>query len=435
MRPLQQIIRRKRDGGKIEPDEAREIVLGFARGEVPDYQMAALLMAILFRGLDDAELAAWMDAMVRSGTIVDLSHVPGVKVDKHSTGGIGDKVSLCLAPLAAACGVPVPMMSGRGLGHTGGTLDKLESIPGFRTDQPVERFRAIVAECGLALVGQTSDLAPADRRIYALRDVTATVESVPLITASILSKKIAEGADALVMDVKTGDGAFMKTLDDARSLARSLAGAARACGKPLVALVTDMSRPLGRAAGNALEAIEAIETLKGRGPADLVEITLALGAEMLVLGARAADAAEGRERLRRAIADGSGLDRFRRVVEAQGGDPRALDDYARFPRAPRMTPVRADRAGWIARMACEEIGWLNVELGAGRRTADDVVDPSVGFVFERKTGDRVETGDTIAVVHHRNDQAAGGPIARLAAAIRVSDERPEPTPLVIDRIP
>jgi len=434
MLPLPQIIRRKRDGGRLTPDEISTIVLGFARGEVPDYQMSALLMAIVFRGLDTDELRAWLDAMVRSGTVVDLSHVPGVKVDKHSTGGVGDKVSLCLAPLVAACGVPVPMMSGRGLGHTGGTLDKLEAIPGFRTDLPVDRFREIVASCGVAMVGQTADLAPADRRIYALRDVTGTVESVPLITASILSKKVAEGADALVLDVKVGDGAFMKTIDDARRLARTLVAAAHAYGKPLTALLTRMDRPLGRAAGNALETIEAIEVLRGGGPADLVELTLALGAEMLQLGGRAAGEAEGRARLRAAIADGSGLERFRRMVEAQGGDPRALDDVGRFPRAARRTVVRAARGGWITRIACEAVGWLNVELGAGRRAAGDRVDPAVGFEFERNVGDRVERGEPLVVVHHRDEPAAADVVRRLGEAIAIGDEPPPDVPLVLERI-
>ncbi|MBN1773163.1 MAG: thymidine phosphorylase, partial [Deltaproteobacteria bacterium] len=421
MLPMPQIIRRKRDGGRLAPDEVREIVLGFARGELPDYQMSALLMAIVFRGLETDELRAWLDAMVRSGVVVDLSHVPGTKVDKHSTGGVGDKISLCLAPLVAACGVPVPMMSGRGLGHTGGTLDKLEAIPGFRTDLPVERFREIVAECGVAMVGQTAELAPADRRIYALRDVTATVESVPLITASILSKKLAEGADALVLDVKVGDGAFMKTVDDARTLARALVAAAHAYDKPLTALLTRMDRPLGRAAGNALETIEALEVLRGRGPADVLELTLALGAEMLRLGGRAADETEARAKLQAAIADGSGLERFRRMVEAQGGDPRALDDDGRLARAPRQTVLRAPRAGWITHIACETVGWLNVELGAGRRVSSDAVDPGVGFEFERNVGDRVERNDPLVVVHHRDEPAAADVVRRLGEAIAIGD--------------
>jgi len=432
--PLPQIIRRKRDGGRLTPDEVRSLVLGFARDEIPDYQMSALLMAIFFRGLEPDELAAWLDAMVRSGTIVDLSHIPGPKVDKHSTGGVGDKVSLCLAPLAAACGVSVPMMSGRGLGHTGGTLDKLEAIPGFRTDQTVERFREIVGRCGLALVGQTAELAPADRRLYALRDVTGTIDSVPLITASILSKKLAEGADALVLDVKVGDGAFMKDREKARALARSLVAAAHANGKPLTALLTRMDRPLGKTAGNALEAIEAIEVLKGRGPADLVELTLALGAEMLLLGKQAADEADARARLRRAIADGSGLERFRAVVEAQGGDPKVLDDYGRFPRAPRQTAVRAARSGWIAKIGCEAVGWLNVELGAGRRVSSDAVDPAVGFVFEKNVGDRVEAGEPLVVVHHRDQPAAADVIRRLGETIAIGDEPPAAAPLILERI-
>ena len=333
------IIRKKRDGVALSDEEIRAFLAGYTDGSIPDYQAAALAMAVFFRGLDPRELATWTDAMLHSGDVIDLSDLPGRKVDKHSTGGVGDKVSLCLAPIVAACGVKVPMVSGRGLGHTGGTLDKLEAIPGFTVDLPLARFREIVADVGLCLIGQTERLAPADRKLYALRDVTATVESIPLIASSILSKKLAEGIDALVLDVKVGRGAFMKTEDDARILARTMVDIGTRVGKQVVALLTDMSQPLGLAVGNALEVVEALEVLRGGGPADLVEITLALAAEMLVLGGVADDLDAGRARALEAIADGSALERMRRLVAAQGGDPSVIDDPANPPDGP------AHRAG------------------------------------------------------------------------------------------
>ena len=430
-----ELIHRKRDGEALPAAEIRALVDGFTRGEVPEYQMAAFCMAVFFRGMDDAEVGALTDAMLRSGDVLDLSDVPGAKVDKHSTGGVGDKVSLALAPLAAACGVRVPMISGRGLGHTGGTLDKLEAIPGFRVDLPVERFRALVHDVGAALIGQTARLAPADRKLYALRDVTATVESIPLIAASIMSKKLAEGIDALVLDVKVGSGAFMKRLEDARALARTLAAIGRGMGKRVSALVTRMDEPLGRAVGNALEVAEVVELLRGAGPADLREVTVELTAEMLVLGGVARDAADGRARVARAIADGAGLAKLEQIVAAQGGDPAAIRDPARLPRARGTYEVPARVAGIVGAIDVEALGLAAVALGAGRRRIEDRVDPAVGLVVRKKLGDRVDAGEPLCVVH---EGAASEPrdriSARVQAAYAIGATAPQVRPLVLERL-
>ena len=434
MRPYE-VIHAKRDGRPIPAAELAALVDGFTRGEVPDYQMAAFCMAVFFRGMDAEEVSALTEAMLRSGDVLDLSDVPGAKVDKHSTGGVGDKVSLALAPLVAACGVRVPMISGRGLGHTGGTLDKLEAIPGFRTDLPPDRFRALVREVGACLVGQTARLAPADRRLYALRDVTATVESIPLIAASIMSKKLAEGIDALALDVKVGPGAFMKRTEDARALARTLAGIGRAAGKRVTALLTDMSQPLGRAVGNALEVLEAVELLRGAGPPDLREVTVALGAEMLCLGGAAPDRPAARRAVEAAIADGRGLAKLEEIVRAQGGDPAFLRDPARLPRAPRLFEVPAPAAGFVRGIDAEAIGLAAVALGAGRARVEDRVDPAVGIVVRRRIGDRVERGEPLCTVHEGD---RGEPrervAARLAGAFRIGAEPAAPPPLVLERI-
>ncbi len=434
MRPYE-VIHAKRDGRPIPAADLAALVDGFTRGEVPDYQMAAFCMAVFFRGMDADEVSALTEAMLRSGDVLDLSDVPGAKVDKHSTGGVGDKVSLALAPLVAACGVRVPMISGRGLGHTGGTLDKLEAIPGFRTDLPPDRFRALVREVGACLVGQTARLAPADRRLYALRDVTATVESIPLIAASIMSKKLAEGIDALVLDVKVGPGAFMKRVEDARALARTLAGIGRAAGKKVTALLTDMSQPLGRAVGNALEVLEAVDCLRGGGPPDLREVTVALGAEMLLLGGAAADRPAARRAIEAAIADGRGLAKLEEIVRAQGGDPAFLRDPARLPRASRTWDLPAPAAGFVRAVDCEAIGLAAVALGAGRARVEDRVDPAVGFVVHRRIGDRVERGEPLCTVH-QGDRGEGreGIALRLLGAFRIGDEPAAPPPLVLERI-
>jgi pyrimidine-nucleoside phosphorylase len=429
-----EVIQAKRDGRSIPPADLAALVDGFTRGEIPDYQMAAFCMAVFFRGMDDAEVSALTDAMLRSGDVLDLSDVPGPKVDKHSTGGVGDKVSLALAPLAAACGVKVPMISGRGLGHTGGTLDKLEAIPGFRTDLPVDRFRALVREVGACLIGQTARLAPADRRLYALRDVTATVESIPLIAASIMSKKLAEGIDALVLDVKVGSGAFMKTLGDARALARTLAAIGRGMGKRVSALLTDMSQPLGRAVGNALEVVETVELLRGAGPPDLRELTLELTGEMLVVGGLAADRGAARARVARAIADGSGLAKLEEIVRAQGGDPRALSDPERLPRAPRTYDVGAPAAGIVEAIDAQALGLAAVALGAGRARVEDRVDPAVGLVVHRRLGDRVARGEPLCTVHEGDrSEPRAHVMARLEAAFRIGRAATAP-PLVLERL-
>ncbi len=434
MRPYE-LIHRKRDGGTLTAAEIGALVRGYTAGEIPDYQLAAFCMAVFFRGMDDGEVRALTEAMLRSGDVLDLSAIPGVKVDKHSTGGVGDKVSLPLAPLAAACGVRVPMVSGRGLGHTGGTLDKLEAIPGFRVDLPVERFTALVRDLGVGLIGQTARIAPADKKLYALRDVTATVESIPLIAGSIMSKKLAEGIDALVLDVKVGRGAFMKTLPEARRLAETLAGIGRGMGKRVTALVTAMDQPLGLAVGNALEVVESVALLRGGGPPDLRELTVALGAEMVLLAGLAPDLAAARARVERAIADGSGLARFRAVVEAQGGDPRTVDDPGLLPRAAEVLPIPAPRDGVVEAIDAEAVGLAAMALGAGRARVEDRVDPAVGVVLRAKVGDRVVRGEPLCHVH-RNPGGEAQPLvaARLLGAYRVGEGPAPATPLVLERM-
>jgi len=429
-----ELLAAKRDGHALHADEIRGLIDGFVGGSVADYQMSAFAMAVFFRGMTRDETVALTLAMRDSGLVVDLSDVPAVKVDKHSTGGVGDKVSICLAPLVAACGVAVPMVSGRGLGHTGGTLDKLEAIPGFSVNLPIGEYRRIVREVGTCMIGQTAEIAPADKRLYALRDVTATVESIPLIVASILSKKLAEGIDGLVLDVKVGSGAFMKTEAQARELATALVEVAKGAGKKCVAWLTRMDRPLGRAVGNALETIEAFEVLHGRGPEDLVEVTLALGASMLVFGGVARTEEEARARLRAAIADGSAAAVARRMVTAQGGDPRAVDDPAVFAKAPLQRPLLAPRSGFITAIDTHAVGVAGVALGAGRVRAEDTVDSSVGFVFARNVGDAVAAGDVLAWVHAQDARRADEAAARVGAAITLGDAAPPGVPLLIGRV-
>ena len=431
-----ELIHRKRDGGRLAPAELGALIQGYVAGEIPDYQLAAFCMAVFFRGLDEEETGALTDAMLRSGDVLDLSALPGVKVDKHSTGGVGDKVSLPLAPLAAACGVKVPMVSGRGLGHTGGTLDKLEAIPGFRVDLPVERFVELVRDHGLGLIGQTARIAPADKKLYALRDVTATVESIPLIAASIMSKKLAEGIDALVLDVKVGRGAFMKTREEARRLALALIGIGRRTGKRVTALLTAMEQPLGLAVGNALEVVESIELLRGGGPADLREVTVALGAEMVLLARLAPDLPAARAAIEKAIDDGRGLAKLRDIVAAQGGDPRAIDDPGRLPRAAQVIPVEAEADGVVTALDAEAVGLAAMALGAGRARVEDRVDPAVGVVLVRKVGDRVVRGEPLCLVH-RNP--GGEPQARVAERLRAAyrieaSGQADPGPLVLERM-
>ncbi len=428
------LIVKKRDGGALSRDEIQTMVDGVTRGTIPDYQVSAWLMAVCLKGMTSEETAWLTDAMVSSGVRVDLRDIPGAKVDKHSTGGVGDKTSLILAPLAAACGVLVPMMSGRGLGHTGGTLDKLEAIPGFRVGLTTDEMKAALRRTGVALIGQTAEIAPADKRLYAMRDVTGTVESIPLISASIMSKKIAEGIDALVLDVKTGRGAFMKTAEASRRLAESLVAIGKASGVRTEAVITAMDAPLGRAVGNALEVAECIDVLKGGGPADLVEVSLELTARMLVLGRAAKDRAQAEARVRAAIASGEGLDRFRRIVENQGGDARVVDDPSRLPTSAHRSMVAADRSGYVASVDAGLVGRASVFLGAGRDRVDDPVDPAVGIIVLAKPGDRVAAGDGLFELHYgdaaRRDQA----VALLAQAVGVSDTLPAPSPLVVGEV-
>ena len=427
------LIERKRDGAPLSPEEWRSLIGAYVAGEVPDYQMAALLMAVFFRGLEPAELEALTEAMLASGRRLDFAGIGRPVVDKHSTGGVGDKTSLLLAPILAACGCAVPMMSGRGLGHTGGTLDKLEAISGFRVDLPLEAAQAQVRALGCALIGQTPEIAPADKRIYALRDVTATVESIPLIAASIMSKKLAEGLDALVLDVKTGSGAFMPQLDDGIALARTMIGLGEARGCRTVALITAMDRPLGRACGNAVEVEEAIEGLRGRGPADLMEVTRALGTEMLLVTGRAGDAAAAQVMLDDAIASGAALERFARVVEAQGGNPRVVDDPAVLPQAPVERVWEAPRDGIVESVEPRTIGRALIALGGGRTEVTDDIDPAVGFVITARPGDRVTRGEPLATILARTAADADQAAVALGRAVRIG-EQAAPLPLVSHRI-
>lgn len=430
----QHIIAKKRDGHVLTREEIGAFVRGATDGSWADYQLSAMLMAIFLRGMTPEETADYTDAMMRSGTVADLAAVPGVKVDKHSTGGVGDKVSIPLAPMVAACGVPVPMISGRGLGHSGGTLDKLESIPGFRTDLSLADYGAQVARIGCALIGQTKDLAPADKKLYALRDVTATVECIPLICGSILSKKLAEGIDALVLDVKFGRGAFMKTPAEARRLAEALVRVGRAGGKQVRAVLTAMEQPLGRAVGNALEVAESIACLRGEGPADLMEVTYELGAHMLVLGRAADDLAAARSKLARVVADGSALAKLRAIVAAQGGDARVVDEPTRLPQARLKVALTAPRAGAVADVDAMGVALAALRLGAGRARAEDRIDPAVGVGDLVKVGERVAAGGRLATLHANDETALAEARTMLAAAITVGDTAPAPVALIAETI-
>ncbi|MBK8856196.1 MAG: thymidine phosphorylase [Opitutaceae bacterium] len=430
----QHVIARKRDGQVLSRDEIAAFVRGATDGSWADYQLSALLMAIYLRGLSPEETAHYTDAMMRSGVVADLASVPGIKVDKHSTGGVGDKVSIPLAPIVVACGVPVPMISGRGLGHSGGTLDKLESIPGFRTDLSLDAYRAQVAKVGCALIGQTRDLAPADKKLYALRDVTATVECIPLICGSILSKKLAEGIDALVLDVKFGRGAFMKTKADARQLAAALVAVGRAGGKQVRALLTAMHEPLGRTVGNALEVTESIACLRGEGPADLWQVTQALGAQMLMLGGVAANVTEAEEKLQAAVASGRATAKFREIIIAQGGDGRVVDEPSRLPQARLQVPLTAAVDGYVSDVDAMGVALAALRLGAGRARAEDNVDPAVGVSGLVKMGERVSAGSPLCVIHANDPTALAEARAMLAKAIVVGNEPGVPPGLVDELI-
>ncbi|WP_274651714.1 pyrimidine-nucleoside phosphorylase [Paenibacillus humicola] len=427
------LIQKKRNGGQLTDDELSFLVDGYCRGGIPDYQMSAWAMAVYFTGMTAEETASLTLAMARSGDQVDLSPIQGVKVDKHSTGGVGDKTTLIVAPLVAACGVPVAKMSGRGLGHTGGTIDKLESIPDFQTELEPDRFFRQVNEIGLAVIGQSGNVTPADKKLYALRDVTATVESIPLIASSVMSKKIAAGADAIVLDVKTGSGAFMKTLDDSERLAKAMVEIGTQVGRRTAALISDMDQPLGFAIGNAVEVAEAIETLKGRGPADLTELCVKLAAYMVLLGGKAERLEDAEASVRERLASGEALEKFRRFVAAQGGDPAVADRPEELlPQAPAVVPVRAERSGYIRRIDAERLGLAAMQLGAGRETKDAAIDYAVGLTLKVKLGGRVESGDEIALLHARREDAETRSIAAMVLeACELGGEPPEPGPLLL----
>lgn len=429
-----ELIERKRDGNRLAPGELRAFLDAYLKDEVADYQMAALLMAVFFRGLSADELAEMTRAIIESGRRLDFGDDGPPAVDKHSTGGVGDKVSLVLAPLLAEYGLRVPMMSGRGLGHTGGTLDKLESIPGFRTDLDLDEFRLVVAELGCAMIGQTPQIAPLDGRLYALRDVTGTVQSLPLIAASIVSKKVAEGIGGLVLDVKVGRGAFMEDEASARELARTMVDLAASFGLRASALLTGMDEPLGVAVGNGLEVRETIECLRGGGPADLREVTLALCVAAVTRAGTATDEAEARRRLEALLDDGSALDRLGRLIERQGGDPRVVDQPDRLGAAPVVTDFTAPRSGWIGALDAREIGLAAVGLGAGRRALGDEIDPTVGFEVLAAVGDRVESGQALVRIHAGSAAAAEDAALRLGRALELTESEPARPPLILGRV-
>ena len=430
-----ELIERKRDGGRIMPDEWRKLMSDYAVGQVPDYQVAALAMAVFFRGMDDGETEALTQAMLESGSRLDLAHLKIPRIDKHSTGGVGDKVSIILAPLAAACGIAVPMMSGRGLGHTGGTLDKLESIPGFRTGLTLAEARRQVEQLGCVLIGQTAEIAPADRRFYSLRDATATVEAIPLIAASIMSKKLAEGLTGLVLDVKTGAGAFMSRLDDAIALARTMVSLGERYGCPTVALLSDMDAPLGTACGNSVEIVESIEVLRGGGPADVREVTLALAAEMLVVAGLASSIATARRQATTALESGAALTKFRAVVQAQGGHPGVVDDPGKhFATAPLRAEVSAARDGIVQRVEPRIIGRAITTLGGGRTRIDEGVDHAVGVLVHAKPGNHVRRGDVLATVLARDAATMHAASSEITSAILLGDVAPASRPLVSHRV-
>jgi pyrimidine-nucleoside phosphorylase len=419
------VIRKKRDGWELSRHEIESLVNAYTRGDIPDYQVSAWLMAVVLRGMTRAETAALTDAMLRSGELLDLSSLPAKKVDKHSTGGVGDKTSLVLAPLAAAAGVAVPMISGRGLGHTGGTLDKLEAIPGFNVNLSLSQFRRVLESGGCAMIGQTAEIAPADRKLYALRDVTGTVESPYLICASIMSKKLAEGIDSLVLDVKTGSGAFMKNEEDAAFLAELMVETGERMGKKVVALITDMDQPLGSKIGNALEVIEAVEVLHGEGPEDVRQLCLELAGWMFYLGEAVESVNAGKKCGQELIASGKALEKFRQMVELQGGEPGAIDHTDRLPRALDMTTITSAKPGFVTSVQCEQVGTACVILGGGRERKEDSVDPAVGIVLHKKVGDSVTAGEPLATIHY-NDETRGARAQQLLEASYSISASPPP---------
>jgi pyrimidine-nucleoside phosphorylase len=426
------LIQRKRDGEELAPEEVDFLINGYTSGEIPDYQMAAFLMAVYFSGMSDREVSRLTECMLRSGETVDLASVPGVKVDKHSTGGVGDKTSLIVAPLAAAAGVPVPMMSGRALGHTGGTLDKLESIPGFHTNLTPEDVRRLLAEVGMCYLSQSDRLTPADAKLYSLRDVTATVESIPLISSSIMSKKLAEGLDALVLDVKVGGGAFMKKQVDARRLAQMMVGIGRRMDKRVQALITDMSQPLGYAVGNALEVMEASQTLQNAGPSDLTKLSIELAARMIYLGKKTGSLDEARRLAEEKLVDGSGYRKLKQVVAAQGGNPQALDKFELLPNATGMREVTSPRGGYVSHIGAEEIGIASNMIGAGRDRKDDAIDPAVGIILEVKVGEKVDAGSVLCRLYYTREDRVEEAADLVEDAFHLSVQKPEERELILE---
>jgi pyrimidine-nucleoside phosphorylase len=426
------LIQRKRDGGELAPEEIEFLIEGYTRGEIPDYQMSAFLMAVYFKGMSDHEIGRLTECMLRSGESADLSSIPGLKVDKHSTGGVGDKTSLIVAPLAAAAGVVVPTMSGRALGHTGGTLDKLESIPGFRTDLSPEEFAKQLKELGLAFIGQTDQLAPADRKLYSLRDVTATVESIPLIASSIMSKKLAEGIDALILDVKVGNGAFMKRQVDARRLAQAMVAIGRRMDKKVRALITNMDQPLGYAIGNALEIMEASQTLQNSGPEDLTKLSIELAAHMIQIGKKAATLEEARRIAEGLLVDGSAYRKFKQVVAAQGGNAQALDKFELLPNATGMREITSPRAGYVTSIDAEDIGIASNMIGAGREKKEDSIDPAVGIILEVKAGEKVDAGSVLCRLYYTREDRVEEAAEMVEDAFRISGQRPDERNLILE---
>jgi pyrimidine-nucleoside phosphorylase len=428
------LIRRKRDSYELTSEEIHQLISAYTRGDVPDYQMSAWLMAVVLRGMSRPEIAALTEAMLHSGQVLDFSGLAGRKVDKHSTGGVGDKTSLIIAPIVAAGGLKVPMISGRGLGHSGGTLDKLESIPGFNVNLSLSEFRRVLETCGCAMIGQTAEIAPADKKIYALRDVTGTVESPALICASIMSKKLSEGIDALVLDVKTGSGAFMKKIEDAVNLAELLVETGKCMGKNVVALLTDMNQPLGRTAGNAMEVAESIDVLAGGGPADLHELCLELAAWMFLLGERVKTLDEGKKLSSDLITSGQAREKFREIVGLQGGDVSVIDDPHRLAHARQTLEVKSPAAGYIGAIQCEQLGVAGVVLGGGREKKEDKIDPAVGIEFHKRIGDAVERGEPLCTLHYNSDARLAEARQLAVTAYRIEPEKPESLPPLIYRV-
>ncbi len=429
-----EIIRKKRNGISLTSEEMRFMIDGYVKGIIPDYQISALLMAIFFRGMNNEETVEFTRLMLHSGDVIDLSSLPGVKVDKHSTGGVGDKISLPLAPVVAACGVPVPMISGRGLGHTGGTLDKLESIPGFRTNLSIEEYKNVIAEIGLVMIGQTKEIAPADKKMYALRDVTSTVECVPLISGSIMSKKLAEGIDALVLDVKTGRGAFMQTLEQSELLARTLVDIGNSFGKETVGFITDMNQPLGFAIGNWLETRESVECLRGRNVADVMELTYVLGGAMVWLGKQAGSIAEGIERCKDVVKNGKAYEKFLQLVKIQGGDISYIENLDSYPQSKIAIDITAEQSGFISSIDSLELGFTGITIGAGRTKVDDVIDPKAGILLRKKAGDSVTAGDVVATLFTDKSEVVETAAKRTAAAFSYSHEKPSAVKLVLKQV-